>query len=101
MNANISRNENSTWRLLQSWVPGTALGLAVSALAVCAAIEAPTMRRTAERIKAEQVQQENQEYCEKFRMPPGSENFAACVADLAEIRRRHRERSLAEAAGIL
>ena len=75
--------------------------MAASALAVYALIYAPEMRRTAERLKAEQIQQEDREYCEKFRMPPGSDNFAACVADLTEIRRRQHERSVADAAGML
>ncbi|MBR0696927.1 hypothetical protein [Bradyrhizobium lablabi] len=102
MNTDISRAGSLlTWRLPRSWMPGITVGVAVSALAVHALIEAPAMRRTAERLRAEQIQQEDREYCTKFQMPPGNENFAACVTDLAEIRRRQRERSAAETAGVL
>jgi hypothetical protein len=38
MNTDVSKSENSTWRLPQSWMPGIALGVAASALAVYALI---------------------------------------------------------------
>jgi hypothetical protein len=74
---------------------------AVTAFAIWAIVFAPTMWRAAERLKAEQVDQEDRIFCEKFRMPPGSESFAACVTYLTEVRRRHGDRIAAEAAGIL
>jgi hypothetical protein len=74
---------------------------AVSAFAVWAIVFAPTMWRAAERLKAEQVDQENGIFCEKFRMPPGNESFATCVMYLTEVRRRQGDRIAAEAAGIL
>ena len=79
---------------------GIVLGLAVSALAFYAIVQAPTERRIAERLTAEQIQREDREHCERFRVQPGSEDFAACVADLTEIRRHQRDRSLAEASGM-
>ncbi|MEA2841196.1 MAG: hypothetical protein QOF41_2526 [Methylobacteriaceae bacterium] len=74
---------------------------AASAFAIWAIVFAPRMWRAAERLKAEQVDQENGIFCEKFRMPPGSESFATCVMYLTEVRRRHGDRIAAEAAGIL
>jgi hypothetical protein len=100
MGTDISKSGNLIWRLPQSWMPGFALGVAATGLAIYAIIEAPAMWRTAERLKAEQIQQEDRAHCEKFRMLPASEDFVACVADLKEIRRLHRDRSLAEAAGM-
>ena len=101
MNVDISESENVTARLLKSWVPVTALATAVCAFATYGVVEAPATWRAAERFKAEQIQQEDRTYCEKFRMPPGSESFAACATDLTEIRQRHRDRIAAEAAGVL
>jgi hypothetical protein len=96
----ISKGTNLTAHLRQPGIPGIVLGLAVSALAVYAIVQAPTERRIAERLKAEQIQREDREHCERFRVQPGSEDFAACVADLTEIRRHQRDRSLAEASGM-
>ena len=31
------------------------------------------------------IQREDREHCERFRVQPGSEDLAACVADLTEI----------------
>jgi hypothetical protein len=101
MNADISESGNVMPRPLQSWVPVVALAAAVCALAIYAVVEAPAAWRTAERFKAEQIQQEDRTYCGKFGMPPGSESFAACATDLTEIRRRHGDRIAAEAAGVL
>jgi hypothetical protein len=85
----------------RSWGSVIALGIAVSSLALYALVSAPAALRTAERVKAEQIRQEDREYCEKFKMPPGSEGFATCVVDLTALRRRHHDRFVAEAAGIL
>jgi hypothetical protein len=84
----------------RSWGSTIVLALAVGSLAVYAIVSAPAALRTVERVKAEQIRLEDLEHCEKFRMPPGSEAFATCVADLTELRRRHRDRIVAEAAGV-
>jgi hypothetical protein len=99
MNANISESD-AVPGPIRSFVSVISLGTAVGALAIYAIVQAPAMWRTAERFKAERIQQEDRTYCDKFRMPPGSENFATCVTYLAEIRRRHRDRLAAEAAGL-
>jgi len=75
------KGTNLAAHLPRSRIPGIVLGLAVSALAVYAIVQAPTERRIAERLKAEQIQREDREHCERFRVQPGSEDFAACVAD--------------------
>jgi hypothetical protein len=100
MNTNTSKSENLTWHLQQYRLPSFALGIAVCSVAIYAAIDAPAMWATAERVKAEQIEQEDREYCDKFRMPFGSENFAACAADLAEVRRRERDRTTALEMGL-
>jgi hypothetical protein len=101
MTANISESDNAAPRPLQYWLPVIGLGAAVSAFAVYAIVQAPAMWRATERFKAEQIQQEDRTYCEKFRMPPGSESFATCVTYLTEIRARHGDRLAAEAVGLL
>jgi hypothetical protein len=84
---------------LPIWMPRLALGLA-GALAIYAVVAAPEMMREAARLRAEQIVQEDREHCTKQKMPPGTDSFATCAADLAEIRRRQHERALAHAAGI-
>ena len=76
------------------------LVLTVSSLALYAIVSAPAALRTAELVKAEQIRLEDRAHCEKFKMPPDSESFATCAADLTELRRRHRDRTVAEAAGV-
>ena len=85
---------------LTSRIPGIVFALGVSACAVFAAANGPALWRGAEQRKAEQVQQENKLYCERFRMPPGGESFATCVGLLSEIRKLQGDRLAAEAAGV-
>jgi hypothetical protein len=94
MNSNASGSS-----ILSGWIPRIVAGL-VAALAVYAAAAGPEAMRNADRVRAEQIQQEDHEYCTRLKMPPGTERFAACAADLAEIRRRQHDRALAYAAGI-
>ena len=81
------------------WIPRLVLGVA-GALAIYATVAGPEMIRNAERLRAEQIQHEDREYCTRLKMPPGTDSFAACAADLKEIRRRQHDRALAYAAGI-
>jgi hypothetical protein len=103
MNANTleSKTVAADPRRQESWAPVIALGITVGSLALYAVFSAPAMLQAAERANADQIRQENHAHCEKFQMPPGSEGFASCVTDLTEIRRRQRDRFVAEAAGIL
>lgn len=85
--------------MLPVWLLRLVLGVA-GALAIFAVVAAPEMMREAARLRAEQIAREDREHCTKQKMPPGTDSFATCAADLAEIRRRQHERALAHAAGI-
>jgi len=104
MKTAISSSPNSAdpprLQSLTSRIPGIVFALGVSACAVFAAANGPALWSGAEQRKAEQVQQENKLYCERFRMPPGGESFATCVGLLSEIRKRQGDRLAAEAAGV-
>jgi len=82
-------------------LPAIAFAIGVSACAVFAAANGPVLWSAAEQRKAEQVQQENKSFCERFRMPLGGESFPTCVGLLSEIRKLHGDRLAAEAAGVL
>lgn len=88
-------------RPMWSWVPLAALGATVIATAGIAVLYGPAMRERAERLKAEQIDQENRTLCEKLGMPHGSDRFGACAGVLLEARRLHEDRLAIEAAGIL
>ena len=49
-------------------------------------------RAAAESREAEEIKQENLEICTRLAMPPGTEAFLACDAELTRIRQRHDER---------
>jgi hypothetical protein len=104
MKADISSSDNAAVRPrlqpLSSRAPAIVFATAVSACAIYAAAVGPTLWSTEERLKVEQLQLEDKMFCERFRMPPGGESFATCVAYLTEIRRRHGDRLAAEAAGV-
>jgi hypothetical protein len=101
MNGNASQSDVTVGpHGSRSWGSTIAFGIAISLLGLYAVVSAPAALRTAERVKAEQIGLEDRDYCEKFRMPPGSETFATCAANLRELRRRHRDRVVAEAAGV-
>jgi hypothetical protein len=95
----MSTDTFNTKLILPLWIPRVVLGLA-GALAIYAVVAAPEMMREAVRLRAEQIAQEDLEHCTRLKMPPGADSFAACAADLAEIRRRQHQRALAHAAGI-
>lgn len=96
MTAEIS---SSTKLTLPIWIPHLVLGLA-GALALYAIVVGPEMLRNAERLRAEQIQQEERDTCTRLKMPPGTDGFAACAAGLREARRQQHERDLAHAAGV-
>jgi hypothetical protein len=94
MNTNASSSA-----MLSPVFPRLVLGLA-AALAIYAVVAAPEMIRNAERLRMEQIQQEDRETCTRLKMPPGTDSFASCAADLAEVRRRQHDRAIAYAAGL-
>ena len=95
----MSTDAASTSPMWPIWIPRLILGLA-GALAIYAIVVAPETIRNAERLRTEQIQQEDREYCTRLKMPPGTDGFAVCAAGLAEIRRRQHGRALAHAAGV-
>ena len=64
----LARSQSFTSRML-----GIVFAVGVSACAVYAAANGPALWSGAQQRKAEQVQQENEMFCERFRMPPGGE----------------------------
>ncbi|MBR0775054.1 hypothetical protein JQ625_09430 [Bradyrhizobium diazoefficiens] len=103
MPTDISRNYNADAR--PSSKPrfssfSVVFALAVSACAVYAAANGPALWSNAQQLKTERIQQEDRMFCERFRMPPGSESFPMCVASLAEVRSLHGDRVAAAAAGV-
>ena len=104
MKADISSSDNAALRpgskSFSSRIPSIVFVLAVSACAIYAAAYGPILYSTAQHLKTEQLQQEDRTFCGKFNMPPGSENFQTCVGYLSEVRRLHRDRVAAEAAGL-
>ena len=93
-------NARSRSQSLLSRAPAIVFATAVGAFAIFAAANGPSLWSTAARLRTEQLQQENKMLCERFRMPPGSEDFATCVVYLTEIRTLHGNRLAAEAAGV-
>ena len=104
MKTDTSSNDGAAvWSGLKSFcsrIPSIVFALAVSACAIYAAANGPTLYSTAQHLKTEQLQQEDKIFCGKFNMPPGSESFRTCVVYLSEVRRLHGDRVTAEAAGI-
>jgi hypothetical protein len=82
-------------------MPLAVLGAMVIAMAAFVALYGPAMRERAERLKTEQIDQENRALCGKLGIPHGSDRFGACAGILLEARRLHEERLAIEAAGIL
>jgi hypothetical protein len=104
MKTDISSSDNAAVRpslkSFSSRIPSIVFALAVSACAIYAAANGPTLYSTAQHLKTEQLQQEDRIFCGKFNMPPGSESFRTCVVYLSEVRRLHGDRVAAETAGV-
>jgi hypothetical protein len=56
------------------------------------ASNAAQMRAAVESQRADEIKQENLEVCARLAMPPETEAFLACAAELTRIRQRHDER---------
>jgi hypothetical protein len=68
---------------------------------VYVAINAPAMSEAGKRDRAEQIDQDNTWFCQRFGMARDTNAFAACASALGEVRRRHEERITRELAGFL
>jgi hypothetical protein len=76
-------------------VSRAAAGVYVAILAfvvIWLTINGPALQQAADRHRAEQIDQENTLYCEKFGMSRGTDNFDKCAGYLEEIRRRQTDR---------
>lgn len=88
-------------RVLTERTCGWIIGLGVAGIGIYAMITAPERLALARQISAEQLSEEDRDYCAKFHMPKGTPDFAMCSGLLVEVRSRQAERSAREAAGIL
>ena len=59
---------------------------------VSIASNAARMKTVVEGQRAEEIRQENLEICARFAMPPGTEAFLVCEAELIRVRQQHDER---------
>ena len=100
MKASVSEGSDTTAGSGGSRSWAIVLAVAICSLGLYAIVSGPAEFRASERARAEQIALEDREFCARFRMPPGSEGFATCAADLTELRRRHRGRVIAEASGM-
>jgi predicted AlkP superfamily phosphohydrolase/phosphomutase len=79
-------------RKIVAWVPVAAYLAAVGGTAIYMFVNGPAIRAAVESYKAEQIDQENTQFCQKFNMPRGTDAFAACVSILTDIRKREADR---------
>jgi hypothetical protein len=79
-------------RKIVTWVPAAAYLATVSGTAIYMFVNGPAIRAAVESYKAEQIDQENTQFCQKFNMPRGTDVFATCVTYLMDIRKREAER---------
>lgn len=110
MSANVSAgwhaaagHNHDAARIARTVVPRLAAGAYAAGIAIVVGlliVNGPAMRAAADRHDAEQIDRENRVYCERFGMAHGTERFAACAGDLAEIRRLHTERINESARGL-
>lgn len=92
------------------WAPpsgrtGFALVLVLCALWVIAVAWAlasgPGRLAAAEQQRAAELEQENQEVCQRLGMPLGSERYAACASELAGVRQHDEDRLTRRSLGFI
>jgi len=74
---------------------------AVAGLAIFAVVTAPAQMAASAQFRADEIAAEDRDYCQQFRMPEGSADFATCSAVLKDLRKRGADRALRDAAGII
>jgi hypothetical protein len=79
-------------RKIVAWIPGAAYLAAVGGMAIYMFVNGPAIQAAVESNKAEQIDQENTQFCQKLGMPRGTDVFATCVSYLTDIRKREAER---------
>jgi hypothetical protein len=101
--ASVVRLSDAQWsaKKVLSWSAGAAYIGALVIVMIYVAINAPAMREATERYKAEQIDQDNTAFCQRFGMAGGTDAFAACASALGEVRKRHEERITRDLVGFL
>jgi hypothetical protein len=90
-----------TARKFLAWAPGVAYVGALAVVVIYMIINGPAIRAATESHKAEQIDQENTLFCEKFGMARGTDAFATCASYLADLRKRNEERVTRDLVGFL
>lgn len=70
-------------------VIAAAAGLSLFAYVLTAV---PGARREADRLRAQEIDRENRDFCQALGIGPATERFQSCVRDLMQIRQHQRER---------
>ena len=81
-------------------VPAAA-GVALLCLFAATYVYGRAAQAAAERADTIEIDAENRAFCMKLRLASQSDAYGQCTSGLDEVRRRHEERLLARAAGIL
>jgi hypothetical protein len=79
-------------QMAHSLAYGTAAAVLLTALCLYLVTEGSALRRRVEQMRLEEISQENDLFCKKIGMARGTDAFATCASDLAEVRRRHANR---------
>lgn len=66
--------------------------IAMGLVTIWAILHLPEARERFERIRAEEIAEENKHYCEKWGMKEGTHAYTLCTIDLYEIRANHSKR---------
>ena len=68
------------------------LGIAMGLVAIWAILHIPQARERFERIRAQEISEENRHYCEKWGRKAGTHEYTLCAIDLYEIRKNQTKR---------
>lgn len=88
LDMHVEKNEPVT---LMHWLCGAVLVATVGTGIIYSIINGSHLRAAIESQRAEEVEQENREFCGKFGMAFGTPVFAICANDLGKIRRQQAE----------
>jgi hypothetical protein len=80
-----------------AWVAAGVFGLGTLYLLLNITINGPKLRAAADAALAQEIDQENDAFCQKYGMLPRTEAYQNCKLDLIDIRRRESERWAADA----
>jgi hypothetical protein len=67
-------------------------GIAMGLVAIWAILHIPQARERFERIRAQEISEENSHYCEKWGRKVGTHEYTLCTIDLYEIRQNQTKR---------